>query len=93
MFHFRGPERLHAVCLQACLVWWSAVSPFKPYGPLIALIFVVGVAAIKAAFEDRKRHNEDDLLNNSIAHVVQPDGAPQNPNPSCFEFWGAGTFV
>lgn len=57
-------------------MWWDAVSPFKPYGPLIALIFVVGVAAIKAIFEDRKRHQEDDLLNNSIAHVLQPDGAP-----------------
>jgi len=56
-------------------VWWSVVSPFKPYGPLIALIFVVGVAAIKAIIEDRKRHQEDAHLNNSIAHVMEPDGA------------------
>ena len=52
------------------------MSPFKPYGPLIALIFVVGVGAIKAIFEDRKRHQEDNLMNQSIAHVVQSDGAP-----------------
>jgi hypothetical protein len=51
------------------------VSPFKPYGPLIALIFVVGVAAIKAIIEDRKRHQEDAHLNNSVAHVMEPDGA------------------
>ena len=60
---------------QACLVWWSVVSPFKPYGPLIALIFVVGVAAIKAIIEDRKRHQEDAHLNNSVAHIMEPDGA------------------
>ena len=56
-------------------MWWSVVSPFKPYGPLIALIFVVGVAAIKAIIEDRKRHQEDAHLNNSTAHVLEPDGA------------------
>ena len=56
-------------------MWWSVVSPFKPYGPLIALIFVVGVAAIKAIIEDRKRHQEDAFLNNSTAHVMEPDGA------------------
>jgi len=58
-------------------VWWSVVSPFKPYGPLIALIFVVGVAAIKAIIEDRKRHQEDAHLNNSTAHVMEPDGATE----------------
>ena len=51
------------------------MSPFKPYGPLIALIFVVGVAALKAIIEDRKRHQEDAHLNNSVAHVLESDGA------------------
>jgi len=36
---------------------------------------VLLVAAIKAAAEDRKRHAEDRRTNNSIAHVVQADGA------------------
>ena len=54
------------------------MSPYKPYGPLIALIFVVGVAAVKAIIEDRKRHQEDAHLNNSTAHVMEPDGELPN---------------
>lgn len=50
------------------------MSPFSPYGPTIALVFVLLVAAIKAIIEDKKRHQEDRITNNSIAHVVQPDG-------------------
>ncbi len=61
--------------MQASLAWWAVVSPFTPYGPTIALVFVLLVAAIKAAAEDRKRHAEDRRTNNSIAHVVQADGA------------------
>ena len=65
---------------QASLAWWSAVSPFSPYGPTIALIFVLLVAAAKAVVEDRKRHREDRITNNSTAHVVAPDGVPcKNP--------------
>ena len=62
--------------MQASLAWWAVVSPFTPYGPTIALVFVLLVAAAKAAAEDRKRHAEDKRTNNSIAHVVQADGAP-----------------
>ena len=50
------------------------MSPFSPYGPTIALVFVLLVAAIKAIIEDKKRHQEDRITNNSTAHVVQPDG-------------------
>lgn len=60
--------------LQAALAWWSTVSPFSPFGPTIALLFVLLVAAGKAIIEDKKRHREDRLTNNSIAHVVNPDG-------------------
>ena len=71
-------------------MWWSVVSPFKPYGPLIALIFVVGVAAIKAIIEDRKRHQEDAHLNNSVAHVMEPDGAsPCAMTSACMAHCGA----
>ena len=51
------------------------MSPFSPYGPTIALVFVLLVAAGKAIIEDKKRHREDRITNNSTAHVVQPDGA------------------
>ncbi len=51
------------------------MSPFTPYGPTIALCFVLLVAAGKAAAEDRKRHAEDRRTNNGVAHVVQADGA------------------
>ncbi|BDA48078.1 probable phospholipid-transporting ATPase 7 [Coccomyxa sp. Obi] len=60
---------------QAALAWWSTVSPFSPFGPTIALLFVLLVAAVKAAIEDKKRHREDRITNNSIAHVVNPDGS------------------
>ncbi len=60
------------------MAWWAVVSPFTPYGPTIALVFVLLVAATKAAAEDRKRHAEDRRTNNSAAHVVQADGAPQS---------------
>ena len=50
------------------------MSPFSPYGPTIALVFVLLVAAGKAIIEDMKRHKEDRITNNSTAHVVQADG-------------------
>mmetsp|Transcript_7573 Transcript_7573/g.22355 ORF Transcript_7573/g.22355 Transcript_7573/m.22355 type:complete len:1298 (+) Transcript_7573:304-4197(+) len=60
--------------IQACLVWWGTVSPFKPFGPVLALVFVLVVGALKALAEDRRRHIEDNHLNNSITHVLHPDG-------------------
>ena len=74
--HRRAPSRTaEAPPAQASLAWWAVVSPFTPYGPTIALVFVLLVAAAKAAAEDRKRHAEDRRTNNSVAHVVQADGA------------------
>ena len=63
----------HAL-LQACLSWWNVVSPFGGFGSTAALAFVLIVAAIKAIFEDKKRHQEDHRTNKSIAHIVQADG-------------------
>ncbi len=60
---------------QASLAWWAVVSPFAPYGPTLSLLFVLGVAAIKAIVEDRKRHAEDRRTNNSAARVLAADGA------------------
>ena len=65
--------------MQAALAWWSTVSPFSPYGPTIALVFVLLVAAGKAIIEDKKRHKEDRITNNSTAHVVQTDGGSLLP--------------
>ena len=68
---------VHKPCvLQACLSWWSVVSPFSGFGSTAALAFVLIVAAIKATFEDKKRHQEDHRTNKSTAHVVQADGEP-----------------
>lgn len=58
-------------------MWWGTVSPFKPFGPVLALCFVLVVGALKAIAEDRRRHIEDNHLNNSTAHVLNPDGEPQ----------------
>lgn len=52
------------------------MSPFGGWGSTLALLFVLIVAAIKAAFEDIKRHQEDRSTNGSTAHVVNADGAP-----------------
>ena len=60
---------------QAALAWWSTVSPFAPFGPTLALSFVLAVAALKAAAEDRTRAAEDRRTNGSPARVVLPDGS------------------
>lgn len=60
---------------QACLSWWSVISPFSGYGSTAALVFVLAVAAVKAIWEDVKRHHEDKRMNTSITHRVNPDGA------------------
>jgi hypothetical protein len=46
------------------------ISPFSPVGPIMALTFVVLVAAIKAIIEDIRRHKEDKRMNNNAAFVV-----------------------
>jgi hypothetical protein len=66
------------------------VSPFSPYGPTIALLFVLLVAAVKAIVEDKKRHREDRITNNSTAHVVQPDGAAYLGSSQCNPLGCAG---
>ena len=60
--------------LQACLAWWNVVSPFGGWGSTLALLFVLVVAAIKAVWEDFKRHQEDHNTNGSVAHRYMPDG-------------------
>ena len=52
----------------------EVVSPFGGWGSTLALLFVLIVAAIKAMFEDVKRHQEDRSTNASTAHVVNADG-------------------
>ena len=61
--------------IQACLAWWNVVSPFGGWGSSLALGFVLVVAAIKAIWEDAKRHQEDRRTNASVAHRYMPDGA------------------
>ena len=51
------------------------MSPYGGWGSTLALVFVLLVAGIKAVWEDVKRHNEDRETNNSVARVLQPDGA------------------
>lgn len=51
------------------------MSPFGGWGSSLALGFVLVVAAIKAIWEDAKRHQEDHNTNASVAHRYMPDGA------------------
>ena len=50
------------------------MSPYGGFGSTAALVFVLLVAGVKAVYEDFKRHNEDKETNNSVTHVMQPDG-------------------
>ena len=60
--------------VQACLCYWTAVSPFAPWGSTMALVFVVVVAAIKEIIEDRKRQQEDKATNGRITYRMRADG-------------------
>ena len=59
---------------QAALAYWSVVSPFSPYGPTIALVVILLVAAIKALIEDAARHREDAKINHGKTRVLHRDG-------------------
>ncbi|KAK9828339.1 hypothetical protein WJX74_009865 [Apatococcus lobatus] len=59
---------------QAALAYWSVVSPFSPYGPTIALVVILLVAAIKALIEDAGRHREDVKINNGKARILMNNG-------------------
>jgi len=63
---------------QAALSWWSVVSPTGGAGSTMALLFVLVVAGVKAIAEDMKRHREDHITNNTVAHVMRPDGSVQD---------------
>ena len=57
------------------LTWWPAVSPFDPWGSTIALAFVLAVSAVKALWEDAKRHRDDWAINARPTRVMCGDGA------------------
>ena len=72
--------------LQAVLSWIPVVSPFGGWGSTLALLFVLLVAAVKALFEDVKRHQQDRATNASKARVVVAKSSPpagfSSPNSS-----------
>lgn len=63
-----------SVPVQAALAYWSVVSPFSPYGPTIALVVILLVAAVKALIEDAGRHKEDVKINNGKTRVLHNNG-------------------
>lgn len=52
--------------------FWDEISPFSPIGATLALLFVLFVSGVKAIAEDIKRHNQDNITNNSEAEVIDP---------------------
>ena len=70
------------LCAQAALAYWSVVSPFSPYGPTIALVVILVVAAIKALIEDAARHREDVKTNNGHTRLLHSDGIALGQLPS-----------
>ena len=77
--HWQG-LRQKVLLAQACLSWWSTVSPFGGTGSTAALTFVVLVAGVKAIWEDSKRHKEDRRTNASTAHVLRNNGMQLPPS-------------
>jgi magnesium-transporting ATPase (P-type) len=73
--------------LQAVLSWIPVVSPFGGWGSTLALLFVLLVAAVKALFEDVKRHQQDRATNASRARVVvaKPPSSGSSPSSSTLE--------
>jgi len=59
---------------QAALSWWDEISPFSGVGATMALLFVLLVSGVKAIAEDVKRHNQDDITNNSPTTLIEDDG-------------------
>jgi len=55
------------------LNWIPAISAFGKEVAMIPVIFVLGVTAIKDAFEDRRRRLSDRRINNSTCRVYRPD--------------------
>ncbi|KAF4521459.1 hypothetical protein B566_EDAN001756, partial [Ephemera danica] len=51
------------------LNWFPAINAFGKEIAMIPVAFVLGVTAIKDAFEDRRRHNSDKRINNSTCRV------------------------
>ena len=61
--------------VQAALTWWSAVSPFDPWGSTAALAFVVAVAAVSELWQDIRRHKADYEINNRTTRVMHANGS------------------
>lgn len=61
--------------VQAALTWWSAVSPFDPWGSTAALAFVVAVAAVSELWQDVRRHRADYEINNRTTRVMHANGS------------------
>lgn len=55
------------------LNWIPAVSAFGKEVAMIPVIFVLGVTAIKDAFEDHRRRESDKRINNSTCRVYRHD--------------------
>ncbi|PAA83464.1 hypothetical protein BOX15_Mlig032035g1 [Macrostomum lignano] len=48
-------------------------TPVSPATSIIPLVFVLGVTAVKQAYEDFLRHRADDRVNNTPVHVISGD--------------------
>lgn len=47
------------------------ISPFSPFTYIIALLIVILASMLKDAFEDKKRHNNDFIMNNKIIKSIK----------------------
>eukprot|EP00048_Salpingoeca_helianthica_P015043 m.224745 g.224745 ORF g.224745 m.224745 type:complete len:1261 (-) comp16540_c0_seq1:52-3834(-) len=50
------------------------LAPYTPVTSVLPLVFVIGVTAVKQAYEDYQRHLADAEVNARVAHVLCADG-------------------
>ena len=58
-------------------------SPIRPWSTLLTLIFVVVVSLVKEAFEDRKRHKADYLLNHRVVSRLKDPRSVNTTKVKC----------
>eukprot|EP00659_Diplonema_papillatum_P018642 gene18642-28758_t len=66
--------------VNMCFALVPGVSPVFPVTTILPLITVVGVASLRDAFEDTKRHKDDKKANSKAVQVLGSDGFETKPS-------------
>mmetsp|Transcript_6396 Transcript_6396/g.8898 ORF Transcript_6396/g.8898 Transcript_6396/m.8898 type:complete len:1206 (+) Transcript_6396:189-3806(+) len=86
---FRRATNIYFLCIVV-ITFVPSISPLTPITSVAPLIFVLGVSALREAYEDYMRFRADRKSNNREYEVIQPDGT-HNKVPS--KDLKVGTFI